>query len=57
MAAGQDVFETLIEPHFDQVGAFIVCFDLTNKQSFINTEKWVVKMRALGVNVKGTRVG
>ena len=55
--AGQDVFETLIEPHFDQVGTFVVCFDLTNKQSFLNTEKWANKMRALGVNVKGYLLG
>merc|ERR1712189_4605 len=55
--AGQDVFETLIEPHFDQVGTFVVCFDLTNKQSFLNTRKWANKMRALGVNVKGYLLG
>ena len=35
----------------------MVCFDLTNKQSFLNTEKWANKMRALGVNVKGYLLG
>ena len=51
--AGEDVFETLIEPHFDLIGMFIVCFDLTNKQSFEHVRKWEKKLRALGVNVKG----
>ena len=32
---------------------FIVCFDLTNKQSFEHVRKWEKKLRALGVNVKG----
>merc|ERR1711990_214713 len=55
--AGEDVFETLIEPHFDLIGMFIVCFDLTNKQSFEHVRKWEKKLRALGVNVKGYLIG
>jgi small GTP-binding protein len=55
--AGEDVFETLIEPHFDLIGIFIVVFDLTNRTSFDNTTKWVSKLRALGVNVKGYLIG
>ena len=47
------MFETLIEPHFDLIGMFVVCFDLTNKQSFEHVRKWEKKLRALGVNVKG----
>ena len=54
--AGEDVFETLIEPHFDLIGMFIVCFDLTNKQSFEHVRKWEKKLRALGVNVKGMSI-
>ena len=47
----------MIEPHFDLIGIFIVVFDLTNRTSFDNTTKWVSKLRALGVNVKGYLIG
>jgi len=55
--AGEDVFETLIEPHFDMIGIFAVVFDLTNRQSFKNVGKWVSKLRALGVQVPGCLIG
>lgn len=55
--AGEDVFETLIEPHFDMIGIFAVVFDLTNRQSFKNISKWVSKLRALGVQVPGCLIG
>jgi hypothetical protein len=32
-------------------------FDLTNRQSFKNIQKWVSKLRALGVQVPGCLIG
>jgi len=55
--AGENLFEPLIEPHFDMIAIVVVVFDLTNRKSFENVEKWIGKLRALDVKVPGCLIG
>ena len=45
--AGQERFKSLIPSYIKDSAVAIVCFDITNRESFNSVEKWIEDARAL----------
>jgi Ras-related protein Rab-2A len=43
--AGQETFDALIRSYFRDVDGCVLTFDLSNRRSFINIEKWINKVK------------
>lgn len=45
--AGQERFKSLIPSYIKDSAVAIVCYDITNRESFISVDKWVEDARAI----------
>ncbi len=45
--AGQERFKSLIPSYIKDSAVAIVCYDVTNKESFISVDKWVEDAKAI----------
>lgn len=43
--AGQDTFDTIITTYFKNVAGAIICYDITNRKSFVNVDTWIEKVK------------
>ena len=48
--AGQERFKSLIPSYIKDSAVAIVCYDITNRDSFISVDKWVEDARAIRDN-------
>jgi Ras-related protein Rab-6A len=45
--AGQERFKSLIPSYIKDSAVAIVCYDVTNKESFISVDKWIEDAKAI----------
>jgi Ras-related protein Rab-6A len=45
--AGQERFKSLIPSYIKDSAVAIVCYDVTNKESFLSVEKWIEDAKAI----------
>ena len=45
--AGQEKFKSLIPSYIKDSQAVVICYDITNRDSFESVEKWIEDARAL----------
>lgn len=43
--AGQEIFRSIIRSYYRNVHASVLCFDVTNRTSFMNVEKWMNELK------------
>ena len=58
--SGKSVFKDLTEVHYDKLGMFVIVFDVTDKESFENCQKWMKKLKQYlepDKSIPGTRSG
>jgi len=48
--AGQERFKSLIPSYIKDSAVAIVCYDITNRESFLSVDKWVEDARAIREN-------
>jgi len=44
--AGQERFRSLIPSYIRDSSVAVICYDITNRDSFVNTSKWIEEVRA-----------
>jgi len=44
--AGQERFRSLIPSYIRDSSVAVICYDITNRESFVNTSKWIDEVRA-----------
>ena len=45
--AGQERFKSLIPSYIKDSAVAIVCYDVTNKESFVSVDKWIEDAKAI----------
>ena len=55
--SGDNIYETVRKEYYKDSQGVLLCFNLADKDSFQNLDKWEKEMHANGINLKNAFIG